>query len=467
MENLQVTTNAGTDSLLEQTVVEAFKDGLNGEMLQPGDEGYDQARTVWNAMINRHPAIIVRCADSADVISTVQFARTHNLLLSVRGGGHNVAGYAVCDGGVMLDFSLMKNVQVDTETRTVQAEPGLTWGELDKETQNFGLATTGGVVSHTGIAGLTFGGGVGWLMAQHGLSCDNLLSVNIVTAEGELLTANETQHADLFWAVRGGGGNFGVVTSFRFQLQPVGPTVLGGIVLYPMKQAREVLQFYREYARSGQDELTVFAALLSTEEGQPVVAIVVGWFGDPDKGEKHLVPLRNFTTPLADMIAPMPYCQLQTLFDPSAPFGINRYWKSGYFKHLTDELIDLLIEHTLQKTSPLTAVPIFHIHGAATRVSPEATAFGTREDQFDIDIIPQWTDPAEADKHINWARSFWQAIAPFSTGVYVNHLDADDSALRIKAAYRTSYERLVSLKNRYDPDNFFNHNNNIKPSVDR
>lgn len=448
---------------LDAVAVEEFKAHLRGQILQPRDEGYDQARTVWNAMINKYPAMIVRCADATDVINAVRFARTHDLLLAVKGGGHNVAGNAVCDGGLMIDFSLMRSIHVDPVNRTVRAEPGLTWGELDNETQTLGLATTGGTVSHTGISGLTLGGGLGWLMARHGLSCDNLLSADIVTAEGQLLTASATQNEDLFWAIRGGGGNFGVVTSFEFQLHAVGPTVIGGMVLYPIEQAREVLHFYREFSRSSPDELTVFAGLFNTPDGMPVVAVIAGWFGALEEGEQYLAPLRNFGSPLADLIAPIPYCQLQIIFDAAVPFGIRRYWKAGYFKDLTDELIDCIIQHVAIKTSPLSTVVFFHMHGAATRVGSTETAFGLRQDQWDIDLISQWTDPEETDRHIDWTRRFWQAIEPLSHGVYVNHLDADDGAPRVREAYRTNYGRLVTLKNKYDPTNFFRLNNNIRP----
>jgi len=397
------------------------------------------------------------------VIKAVNFARTRELLVSVRGGGHNVAGAAICDGGLMIDMSLMRGVRVDPVNRSARAEPGLTWKELDHETLAFGLATTGGTVSHTGIAGLTLGGGMGWQMAQHGLTCDNLLAVDIVTADGRLLTASETQFEDLFWAVRGGGGNFGVVTSFEYRLSPMAPVILGGMMLYPMDQAKAALKFYRDYSRHAPDDLTAFAALLSLPDGVNVCAIIVGWFGPVDEGARRLEPLRNFGTPLADLTGEIPYSRLQTLFDDAAPFGLRRYWKSGYFPELSDELIEVILKHAAIKTSPYTAILFFHIHGAAARVEPGATAFNARRNQWDFDILAQWLDGGDDARHIAWARGLWQEVEPFTKGVYTNHLDADDGATRVRAAYGANYERLVSVKTRYDPGNLFRLNSNIAP----
>jgi FAD/FMN-containing dehydrogenase len=465
MQDVQASTRSQQHTVLEPSAIEAFRATLWGELLQSGDSGYDQARTVWNAMIERYPALIVRCAGAADVIRAVRFARTHNLLVSVRGGGHNVAGNAVCDGGLMIDLSRMKGVRVDPQQRIARAEPGLTWGELDQETLAFGLATTGGTVSHTGVAGLTLGGGLGWLGALYGFASDNLLSVDVVTAQGQLLTASVTQNSDLFWAIREGGGNFGIVTSFEFQLHPIEPTVFGGMVLYPIDQARQVLHFYRDFSRNSPDELTAYAALLTLPNGIPAVAIIAAWFGPLAQGEQHLEPVRKLGTPLADLIGPIPYTQLQRTFDAAAAFGIPRYWKSGYFQNLEDSLIDTIIDHTVRKTSPFSVCLFFHLHGVATRMKSDQTAFAHRQDQWDIDILAQWTDPTETEQHVGWARAFWKAIEPFSKGVYVNHLDADDSATRVKSAYGSNYERLVTLKNKYDPTNFFRLNNNIAPTA--
>jgi FAD/FMN-containing dehydrogenase len=465
MAGLHVTTTTGADTMIEDPAVTAFQTRLRGELLRPDDPGYDDARKVWNGMIDKRPALIARCAGVADVVAAVHFARTNNLLVSVRGGGHNITGNAVCDGGLMLDLSRMKGVRVDPIKRTARAEAGLTWGEYNRETQAFGLASTGGVVSTTGIAGLTLGGGLGWLMGKHGLSCDNLLSVDMVTADGQFLTASPSEHPDLFWGLRGGGGNFGVVTSFEYRVHPVGP-VLAGMVLHPMAKAKEVLRFYREYARSAPDELTAFTALMTSPDGAPVVAIVVGYIGPMAEGERLVAPVRKFGPPLVDTIGPMSYVQLNTMFDAAFPYGgVQRYWKSSFLKHLGDDVLDILVDRAATMPSPMSMVGFFHVHGAASRVHPDETAFGLRDDQWDYDIISQWLDPGESARHIRWTREFWTAVEPFATGeVYVNHLDAEEGT-RIRAAYGKNYDRLVALKNRYDPTNLFRLNQNIKPTV--
>ena len=454
-----MTSRSGVD----RAGVTAFKGHLKGELLAAGDSNYDEARTVWNAMIDRHPLLIARCVDADDVVQAVSFARTQNLLVSVRGGGHNVAGKAVCDDGLMIDLSPMKGIQVDPVQRIARVEPGVTWRELDAATQAVGLATTGGTVSHTGVAGLTLGGGLGWLMATHGLSCDNLQAATVVLADGRQLQTSGTEHPDLFWALRGGGGNFGIVTEFVFRLFPVGPTVLGGMVLHPLEAAKDVLRFYRDFSAACPDELSVYAGLLSTPDGLPVVALIPGWFGPLEQGEQALAPLRSFGSPIADLIAPLPYTQLQGLLEGAVPFGLHRYWKSGYFTGLSDAVLDRVIEHAAAKTSPLSVVIFFHMHGVAARVPADATAFSSRRAQWDFDIIAQWTDPATAQAHIDWARAGWSAVAPESSGVYVNHLDADDSDARIRTAYGANYARLATVKATYDPTNFFRLNHNIRP----
>ena len=342
----------------------------------------------------------------------------------------------------------------------------LTWGEYNHETQAFGLASTGGVVSTTGISGLSLGGGLGWLMGKHGLTCDTLLSADIVTADGKFLTASQTENSDLFWGLRGGGGNFGIVTSFEFQLYPVGPTVLGGMVIYPMSQAKEVLRFYREFSRTCPDELTAFAALMTSPEGDPVVAVIVNYMGDIAEGERLLEPVRKFGSPVADTVGPMSYCDLNSMIDGAFPYGeVQRYWKSSFIKNLGDQVIDILVDGASTMLSPMSMVALFHVHGAATRVAADETAFGLREDQWDYDIISQWTDPSETDKHIQWTRDFFKRVEPFTTGgVYINHLDAEE-ADRIQGAYGGNYERLLALKNKYDPTNLFRLNQNIKPTV--
>lgn len=465
MPGLHVTTTLGADTTIDDAALEAFKTSLRGELLRPGDPGYDDARKVWNGMIDKRPALIARCTGVADIIDAVHFARTNALLVSVRGGGHNITGNAVCDGGLMIDLSRMKSVRVDPAKRTARAEAGLTWGEYNRETQAFGLASTGGVVSTTGIAGLTLGGGLGWLMGKHGLSCDNVLSADIVTADGQFFTASASEHPDLFWGLRGGGGNFGVVTSFEYRLHPV-DSVLAGMVLHPMAKAKDVLRFYREYARSAPDELTAFAALMTSPEGAPVVAIIVGYIGPMAEGERLVAPVRKFGSPMADTIGPMSYVQLNTMFDAAFPYGgVQRYWKSSFLKHLGDDVLDILVTRAATMPSPMSMVGFFHVHGAASRVKPNETAFGLRDDQWDYDIISQWLNPEESAHHIQWTREFWTAVEPFATGeVYVNHLDAEEGT-RIRAAYSDNYERLVALKNTYDPTNLFRLNQNIKPTV--
>ena len=465
MTDLRVITSDGDDAIIEEGVVQEFAGSLRGPLLRPGDAGYDQARIVWNGMIDRHPAMIAHCTGVADVLAAVCFARTHGVRVSVKGGGHNITGNAVCEGGLMIDLSPMKSVRIDLQKRIARAEAGLNWGEFNRETQAFGLATTGGVVSTTGIAGLTLGGGLGWLMGKHGLSCDNLLSADIVTADGQFLTASAEQNPDLFWGLRGGGGNFGVVTSFEYRLYPV-TSVLAGMVVHPMDQAKEVLRFYRDFARSSPDEMITAAALLTSHEGAPVAAIIAGYIGDIAAGEAVVAPLRRFGTPLADTIAPTSYCELNSLFDAAVPYGnVQRYWKSSFLKELPDDLIDIFVARSAKLPSPMSMVMFFHMCGAPTRVDHNDTAFGLRQDQWDYDVISQWADPAETALHVQWTRDFWNAVEPFATGeVYVNHLDAEE-ATRIRAAYGGHYDRLAALKNKYDPTNLFRLNQNIRPTV--
>ena len=465
MTDLRVTTTSGAFAILEEATAQNLAASLRGTLLRSGDEGYDAARKVWNGMIDRRPALIARCAGPADVIAAVRFAREHELLVSVRGGGHNITGNAVCEGGLMIDLSPMKSVRVDPVARTARAEAGLTWGEYNRETQAFGLASTGGVVSTTGVAGLTLGGGLGWLHGKHGLSCDNLLSADLVTADGDLLTASPEQHPDLFWGLRGGGGNFGVVTSFEYRLHPV-EEVLAGMVVHPMAKAKEMLSFYREFCRSCPDEMVAAAAMMTSLDGDPIAVIVAAYIGDLAAGEKAMASLRKFGPPLADTIAPTSYVALNSLFDEAFPYGgVQRYWKSSFLRDLGDDMLDLMIARSAKFLSPMSNVLFFHLHGAATRVDPNETAFGARDDQWDYDVISQWTDVSESAGHIQWTREFWTAVEPFASGqVYVNHLDAEEGTTRIKAAYSRNYDRLVALKNKYDPTNLFRLNQNIRPT---
>jgi FAD/FMN-containing dehydrogenase len=464
MTDLLFRKTDGTDAFLEAAAVQEFAVGLRGPLLRPSDDGYDAARRVWNGMINRRPALIARCAGPADVIATVRFAREHGLLLAVKGGGHNITGNAVCDGGLMLDLSPMKSVRVDPTRLTARAEAGLTWGEYNRETQAFGLASTGGVVSTTGIAGLTLGGGLGWLHGKHGLAIDNLLSVDLVTADGRLLTASAEENADLFWGLRGGGGNFGVVTSFEYRLHRV-TSVLAGMVVHPIGKAKEVLRFYRDFCRGCPDAVVAAAALMTSPDGDPIAVIVAAHTGDPAEGEKAMAPLRKFGPPLVDTVAPTSYVALNSLFDAAFPYGgVHRYWKSSFLKDLGDDMLDLMIARCAKFLSPMSNLLFFHVHGAATRVDPDATAFGQRGEMWDYDVISQWTEGAAAP-HIEWTREFWNAVEPFASGAYVNHLDAEEGTTRIRSAYRHGFDRLVALKNKYDPTNLFRLNQNIRPTV--
>ncbi len=451
---------------LDEAAIQELRAGLRGTLLCPGDDDYETARRVWNGMIDRKPALIVRCAGVADVINAVNFARTNNLLVSVRGGGHSIPGNAVCEGGLMIDLSPLKGIRVDPARRTARAEPGLTWGEFDHETQAFGLATTGGIVPTTGIAGLTLGGGLGYLMRQFGLTCDNLLSVDLVTAAGQLLTASATENADLFWGVRGGGGNFGIVTSFEYRLHAVGPMVLGGLIFHPLPRAKEAYQFYREFTSTSPDQLSTHLAFATSPDGHPVVAFLLCYSGPLERGEEVIRPLREFGSPVADMVGPMPYTAVQALGGPLYPPGRLNYWKSSFLKELSDDAIESMIAQFETVPSPFSAVVLEELGGAVSRVGKDETAFGERSARYNLIITSEWVDPAESEKNIQWTRDFWEAMQPFeSEAVYVNYLGTEGED-RIKAAYGPAkYERLVALKNKYDPTNLFRLNQNIKPTV--
>ncbi len=465
MADLKAITTTGADTILKGTVVEELRGSLRGELVCPSDTGYNEARSLWNAMFDKRPALIVRCAEVSDIISAVNFARTHSIPVAVRGGGHNVAGNGACDGGLMLDMSRLKSVHVDPVSRTARAEPGLTWGEFDRETQAFGLATTGGICSETGIAGVTLGGGYGWLMRKYGLALDNLISLDIVSADGQLRTASATENADLFFGVRGTHSNFGVVTSLEYRLHPVGPMVISGLVLHPLEKAGEVLRFYREYTSQAPEEMSAWAALLTSPDGHPMVAIVVCYIGPIEAGEQVARPLKEFGPPVMDMIQPMPYVKAQSLMDEAFPRGRYNYWKSNLLRELNDDAIDTLVEGFSNVASPYSSVLIEHLGGAVSRVGKQETAFSHRDAPYDLVIMPMWADPAESDQHIRWADELWQAMQPFSSGgVYVNYL-SNEGEERIKSAYGTNYERLVALKNKYDPMNLFSFNQNIKPAA--
>jgi FAD/FMN-containing dehydrogenase len=440
-----------------------FRASLHGELILPDDDGYDSARRVWNGMINKYPALIIRCANRADVTHAVEFGRLQHLPVAVRGGGHSVSGKSVCDEGIVIDLSQMKGIRVDPVTCTARAEAGLTLGEFVREIQLFGLVTTTGTVAGTGLSGLTLGGGLGWFMGKYGLTIDNLLSVDIVTADGQVKRASATEHPDLFWGVRGGGGNFGIVTAFEFQLHAVGP-VLAGKVVYPMSRAREVLRFYREYTSSVPDELTAYASLMTTPDGLPAIAINLCFCGSLDAGERLVEPVRKFGPPLVDLIRPKSYLKLITQADAGAPDGRHYYETARMLKDLSDEAIETIADYGVACTSPYSLVLIQHVHGEASRVSPTETAFALREESYVMSIVAAW-EAGQAHLHRAWARTFWTAMQPFaSSGVYVNFL-GNEGEERVRAAYGVNYERLVALKNTYDPTNFFSLNQNIRPTV--
>jgi FAD/FMN-containing dehydrogenase len=453
-------------SLFEAEAIERFADHLRGTCLRPGDGGYDEARTIWNATIDKRPALIARCAGAADVIKAVKFARDRGLLLSVRGGGHNVAGNAVCDGGMMIDLSPMKSVRVDPRAQTARAEPGVTWAEFDAETQEFGLATTGGVVPTTGIAGLTLGGGLGWLMGKHGLAADNLLSADLVTAEGKLVTASARENEDLFWGLRGGGGNFGVVTSFEFQLHRVGE-ILGGMVLHAIDDAPDVIAFVANFAREAPDELVLMIVLVTGPDGSRVCGVAVCYNGDHTEGGQLLRPLRDFGKPVADQIGPMSYRALQNMFLDGFPAGRQNYWKSNFLRELNRDAIDVIVESFKRVPSPTSAIAIECLTGAVQRVGSSETAFSHRNSPFNLLIVGIWPDPADTDAHVGWVRKLWQEMQPYSSGVYVNYLgqEEEEGRERIRAAYDPAvYGRLADLKRKYDPNNLFRMNQNIAPA---
>ena len=452
--------------MVSPPAVQKFRESLRGQSFCAGDPGYDAARTIPNAMIDRRPAVIARCAGAADVATCVHFAREHELLVSVRGGGHSVAGKSVCDGGLMIDLSAMKGIRVDPIRRTARAEPGLKLGEFDRETQAFGLATTLGVVPTTGIAGLTLGGGFGHLMAKHGLALDNVASVDVVLADGRLLTANAQENEDLFWGVRGSSGNLGVVTSLEYRLHEVGP-VLGGAVLHPAAKTNEVLHFCREFAETLPDEVIIQGGAFTLPDGVRVFGVAACYCGSslPD-GEKVLQPLRKFGPPLADMISPMSYVQMQSFFEPFFPPGRHTYVKSNFLRELSDGAIAAIAEYAGKSPSPYTFAPFFeHWHGAVSRVPITDTAFPHRQHSWNLFAWSIWTDSADSEKNIQWTQECWNAIRPFLVpGSYVNYVSDEGDAFA-RAAYGPNYDRLVALKNKYDPTNFFRMNHNIKPTV--
>jgi FAD/FMN-containing dehydrogenase len=478
----------GVAEPLAERFVSKLRSNFSGELIEPASPGYDDARTVYNAMIDRRPALIARCSGVADVLACVELGHEAEVIVSIKGGGHSVAGNAMCDDGLVIDLSQMNGIRVDPARRTVRAQGGVTWGLFDRETTAFGLATTGGVVSTTGIAGLTLGGGLGWLTRKYGLSCDNLLSADVVTADGRFLTANEDENADLFWALRGAGSNFGVVASFEYQLHPIGEQILTGVLLFPGDLRREVLRFYGEWSQVEPDEITSFLILLDAPEipaipdehhGKPIAGLAFAHCGSLEEAEKAVEPLRKFGPPLAEFVQPMRYVDFQTMSDNDWRFGNRNYWKPEFLQEISEAMIDTILENAAAFVPPnfqpqegenLSAQPINyfeigHMGGAAGRVGEMDTAFGHRDAPYLVNITSVWEDPSEDERMIAWARSFSQALQPFSAGGgYTNYFSPEEPQERLRASFgEEKFERLVDLKTKYDPENFFRRNQNIKP----
>jgi FAD/FMN-containing dehydrogenase len=458
---------------IADAAVGRLRDRVRGRVIAPGDADYDRARRVWNGTVDRHPALVVRCTGVADVLASVRFARELDRPVAVRGGGHSVAGAGTCDGGIVVDTSPMKSVRVDPATRTAVADPGLLWGELDRRTQEFGLAVPGGIVSTTGIAGFTLGGGIGWLHRAFGLTVDNLLAADVVTADGRLVRADAGTNPDLHWALRGGGGNFGVVTAFEYALHPIGPDLMAGLVLYRAEDLGPVARAYRDLMAAAPDELTLFLVLRRAPavayvpaevRGRPVVAILGCYAGAVDAGARAMAPLRGFADPLADLMTVRRYTEFQSMLDGSWVEGFGNYWKAEYVTGLPDAAVEVLAEHLARVTSPLSDIKLNALGGVAGRVSSDATAFAHRDPPYVLNINARWPLTEPPDAHVAWARDLWAAMRPYSAGgTYVNFL-ADEGVERVRAAYgEHTYRRLVAVKSAYDPGNTFRFNQNIPP----
>ncbi len=473
MTDLAMRTLEASSKKIPQHAVSALRGKVRGTVALPGEDGYEAARTIWNAMIDRRPGLVVRCLDSADVINAVKIVRDEKLLVAVRGGGHNIAGNAVCDGGLLIDLSLMRAVRIDPASRTARVEPGATLADFDKEAQEFGLVTPLGINSTTGVAGLTLGGGFGWTTRKFGLTIDNLISAEVVTADAKLVRASEKENPDLFWALRGGGGNFGVVTSFEFKLHPLGPEVLSGLIVHPLEQAGELLPAFRRIAKEAPDELTTWVVMrkapplpfLPAEwHGKEVLIFAACYAGDMKDGEKALQGLRALGKPIADVISPHPFAAWQAAFDPLLTPGARNYWKSHDFADLPDAAIKVILDAVRQLPSPECEVFIAHVGGAMARVAGDATAWPNRDAHFIMNVHTRWQDKAQDRACIAWARRLFEAAAPFAAGsVYVNFMP-DDENDRVEKAYGTNYGRLAEIKRRYDPANLFRMNQNIRPA---
>jgi FAD/FMN-containing dehydrogenase len=450
---------------LSREAVEGLRAQFSGEVLEASDPGYDAARAIHNGLIDKRPTLIARCLNSADIADAVRFGRSEGLEISIRGGGHNPAGKAVTSGGLMIDLAAMRGTYADPMRRRARVQGGANWNDYNRATAQHGLASTGGVVSTTGVAGLTLGGGLGWLMGRFGMASDNLRSVELVTAEGEVLQVDDDSDPELFWGLRGGGGNFGVAASFEFEVYPI-DIVLGGIVAYPLSEALRVLAPYQEITADPPDELVSFFGLVHAPDGSgnKIVAVPVCYCGEISAGEPLVAPVRSAGTPAVDLIGPMPYAALNTMLDGAYPRGARNYWRSAFLKELNDEVLGVLVDAFERVPSPMTSILIEHFHGAVTRVDPTATAYPHREPGYNFAITGEWLDPADDDANIEWIRATFDAVAPYTANaVYMNYL-GDDEGERVRAAYGPNWDRLVTLKRRWDPDNVFHLNQNIAPS---
>ena len=448
-------------------VAKGLRESGVSTVIVPSDPEYDGARRIWNGDIDRHPALIVRCSGVGDVIAAINAARDGGLPLSIRGGAHNVAGHAIVDGGVVVDVSPMKGIRLNLKQRVATAQTGVLWRELDRESQVFGLATPGGMISNTGIAGLTLGGGEGWLMGKFGLSVDNVLALDVVTADGRFQTASAEENPDLYWALRGGGGNFGVVTAIDYRLHEHGPMVFGGLIAHPIDSGVEVLRFYRDFSSDMPDEAELFATVRTLPEAGPVVVLLPGYNGDLEQAQRFFEPIVRFGTPIVSQVGPMPHIARQSYLDgASAVHGTLRYWKSRYTSELSDAFIDEVVTAARDFSSPLAAMSFFRMHGAAARVPVGATAFGMRGSKWDFNVLTQWHDPAESARHKAWTRALWERLEPLTSGTaYVNHISGDESTAVVRASYGPNYDRLAQIKAQYDPDNIFRLNANIRPAA--
>jgi FAD/FMN-containing dehydrogenase len=473
LEHLSTPAENRSEKAISKEIIETLKKNMKGQIVRPSDPSYDEVRKIWNATIDRRPALIVRCAEASDVPCAISFAREHGLEISVRGGGHNIAGNALSDSGLMIDLSTMRRVHVDAGRKRAYVEPGATLADFDEAAQSHGLATPVGINSTTGIAGLTLGGGFGWLTRKYGMTVDNLISVDVVTADGTQLRASEKENADLFWAIRGGGGNFGIVTQFEFKLHQVSPEILGGLIVFPFDQAKQVLTQYREFVESAPEELNVWALLRKAPplpflpgevHGKEVLVLVTFYVGDVAQGRKWIEPLRRFAIPLGEHIGTQPYSQWQKAFDPLLTPGARNYWKSHNFTELSDGALNSMIEFAGKLPSPQCEILLALIAGSANRVPADAMAYRHRDAKFVLNVHGRWDERTDDERCIAWAGAFFQATAPYaSAGAYVNFMTEEEGG-RVAAAYGSNYDRLAQIKKQYDPDNLFHLNQNIKPS---